>query len=449
MISRSRRGLQAAPLSIFVPKGMEADQGAITQITTCMAPDGVDVAVAGSLSADHHVGYSAPIGASIAYPDHVSPSGVGFDIGCGNKAVKTSLLYQDIRTDLPKIMDEITRRISFGMGVPAREEVKDHPVFDKIADAEMVQQRNMLGKARAQLGTVGSGNHYVDLFREEETDRVWIGVHFGSRGFGHGTASGFLALAAGLGWDDRAPAGEMFSPPVLLWANSSLGHLYIRAMQLAGDYAYAGRDVVCDKVLEILGASSMDEVHNHHNFAWLEDVGGTPCWVVRKGATPLWPGQRGFVGGSMGENAVIIEGRDDVTLEGAEALWSAPHGAGRVMSRTEAKGKQRKRQYCQRCDYLQGPGMPKLEVCPGCNASQLLTKWVQEKEGKIDWKAARADLEAKGIHLRGGGADEAPGAYKRLPAVLEAHAAHIKVCHQLRPIGVAMAGADVKDSYKD
>jgi tRNA-splicing ligase RtcB len=432
------------PLSIFTPEGTEPDAGAVQQMHTCMEAGG---AVAGSLSADHHLGYSAPIGASIAYPDYISPSGVGYDIGCGNKAVATSLLYQDVRKDLVGIMDEITRRISFGMGVPAAEEVKDHPVFDQIAHAALSHQRRMLGKARSQLGTVGSGNHYVDLFRDEKTDRVWVGVHFGSRGFGHGTASGFLALAAGLEWGANAPGGEMHSPPVLLDTRSPLGFMYIEAMRLAGEYAYAGRDVVCDKVLEILGAQSVDEVHNHHNFAWREQTPYGHAWVIRKGATPLWPGQRGFVGGSMGENAVIIEGFESFTAH--DALHSAPHGAGRAMSRTEAAGKRRKRQYCDRCGYTQQPGTPRLEVCPGCNASQLGTKWIQEKEGKVDWKAAKARLAASGIILKGGGADEAPEAYKRLPEVLNAHLGHVRILHELRPIGVAMAGPDVRDHYKD
>jgi NMD protein affecting ribosome stability and mRNA decay len=119
------------------------------------------------------------------------------------------------------------------------------------------------------------------------------------------------------------------------------------------------------------------------------------------------------------------------------------------MSRTEAAGKRRKRQYCDRCGYVQQPGTPRLEVCPGCNASQLGTKWIQEKEGKVDWKATKDRLVASGIILKGGGADEAPEAYKRLPDVLNAHLGHVRILHELRPIGVAMAGPDVRDHYKD
>jgi tRNA-splicing ligase RtcB (3'-phosphate/5'-hydroxy nucleic acid ligase) len=108
-----------------------------------------------------------------------------------------------------------------------------------------------------------------------------VGVHFGSRGFGHKTASGFLALAQGLSFDGRAQEGEMDSPPVLFEVGSELGDAYVAAMELAGEYAYAGRDIVVDKVLEILSAEARHEVHNHHNFAWREEHFGRNYWVVQ------------------------------------------------------------------------------------------------------------------------------------------------------------------------
>lgn len=441
-------------LTIFSPADVDVDQGAITQMLTCMAAGD---AAAGVLCADNHLGYSMPIGGAIAYPDYVSPSGVGYDIGCGNKAVSTSLFLSDVKSDMPKIMDEIARRISFGVGRPNNEEV-DHPVFDRInRDSPMPGVRNLLGNARKQLGTVGSGNHYVDIFAEEGTDRIWIGVHFGSRGFGHKIASGFLALAQGKGFDEHAAEGEMNSPPVLLHKDSPLGHLYIESMTLAGEYAYAGRDTVVDKVLEILGSPAvLDEVHNHHNFAWLEDTAYGPAWVIRKGSTPLYPGQKGFVGASMAENAVIIEGFLSAAAEidgyysGWPALWSAPHGAGRAMSRTEAKGKQRKRSQCQDCGEQQSRGEASFgNECPYCYSPNTKRIWVQESEGKVDWKAAQKNLTRLGIELRGGDADEAPAAYKRLPAVLQAHSDYVRVTNTLRPIGVAMAGNNIWDPFKD
>jgi tRNA-splicing ligase RtcB len=369
-------------------------------------------AAAGVLCADGHVGYSQPIGGAVAYPDHISPSGVGFDIACGNKAVRTDLPVGDVLPDLPRVMDEVFERISFGVGRKNKEPV-DHPVIDRIGEAEFSPQRKLRHLAAEQLGTVGAGNHYVDLFAGDD-DHVWVGVHFGSRGFGHKTASGFLALAAGRRFNESAPGGEMDSPPVLLHVGTELGQAYVAAMELAGEYAYAGRDVVVDRVLEILGATATYSVHNHHNFAWREKHGGRNVWVIRKGCTPAFPGQEGFVGATMGEPSVILRGRD--TAAGADLLFSTVHGAGRVMSRTQAAGRRRKGKHT--------PGL-------------------------IDFGAVREELAGAGIELRGGAADEAPAAYKRLDAVLAAHADTIEVMHRLTPIGVAMAPARTYDPYRD
>ena len=413
----------------------------------------------GVLCADHHPGYSQPIGGAVAYEGYVSPSGVGYDIGCGNKAVCTELTPKDLdELGVERIMREITKRVSFGMGVPARERA-DHPVLEKIRNAEFAPQRKLAALAASQLGTVGSGNHYVNLM-EDERGRVWVGVHFGSRGFGHKTASGFLAMAQGLAFDARATEGEMDSPPVLLEVGTELGESYTAAMQLAGEYAYAGRDVVVDTVLQILSAEAVHEVHNHHNFAWREEHHGRTYWVIRKGCTPARPGQEGFVGGSMGDESVILEGVESGVAE--ESLFSTVHGAGRIMSRTQAAGRvrRRKRWACSHrdCDRVFDVGgvsshnaAPKRGVCPEHPDARLSKVWVEEqlKPGKVDWPAVQARLREQGIVLLGGGADEAPEVYKRLPDVLDAHAGSIRVKHTLRPLGVAMAGRDVYDPYKD
>lgn len=422
------------------------DQRAVDQLRRC-AEEGD--AVRGVLCADGHVGYSQPIGGAVAYADYISPSGVGYDIACGNKAVRTDVLVDDVRGDLAKIMDEVFERISFGVGRKNNEPV-DHPVLEQIRAADFAPQRQLVDMAAQQLGTVGSGNHYVDLF-EGDDGYVWIGVHFGSRGFGHKTASGFLALAEGKRFGEHATEGEMDSPPILFHVDSDLGQSYIAAMHLAGAYAYAGRDTVVEKVLEILDAHATYEVHNHHNFAWRERHGDTDVWVIRKGCTPAFPGQAGFVGATMGEPSVILEGVESPAS--ADLLYSTVHGAGRVMSRTRAAGKTRKRWACNNrdCDWYQGPGEHKPEDsrCPTCGHDQLSKRWVQMVAGEIDWPAATADLETRGVELRGGGADEAPGAYKRLDAVLGYHGDSIRILHRLTPIGVAMAGVDTFDPYKD
>src|SRR5690606_20312824 len=133
--------------------------------------------------------------------------------------------------------------------------------------------------------------------------------HFGSRGFGHRTATGFLNLAANRPFDARLPGESMDAPPTLIKADSELGHAYLAAMELAGEYAYAGRDYVVDQVLAILGAQATYEVHNHHNYAWKETHFGRSVYVIRKGATPCHPGQESFVGGSMADIAVILRGK--------------------------------------------------------------------------------------------------------------------------------------------
>jgi tRNA-splicing ligase RtcB len=435
----------------------QVDARSLAQLKRCMSAGDADHGV---LCADHHPGYSQPIGGAIAYEGFVSPSGVGYDIGCGNKAVRTELTRADLEAagGVAAVMAQIRERISFGIGVPARERV-DHKVLERISTADFVPQRRLAQTAANQLGTVGSGNHYVNVM-EDEHGLIWVGVHFGSRGFGHRTASGFLALAQGLAFDGHARDGEMDSEPVLFPLDSELGQSYIAAMELAGEYAHAGRDVVVAKVLEILGAEATYEVHNHHNFAWHEQHGGRDYWVVRKGCTPAQPGQEGFVGGSMGDESVILEGL--ASAEATASLFSTVHGAGRVMSRTRAAGKVRRRKRwacsdrdCHRAFDLDGdgagPATSRRGICPDHPEAGVHKVWIEEqvRPGVVDWPAVQAELVAQDIVLVGGGADEAPEVYKRLPEVLAAHAGSIRVTHTLRPLGVAMAGRDVRDPYMD
>jgi tRNA-splicing ligase RtcB len=356
-----------------------------------------------------------PIGGVVGYRNYVSPSGVGYDIACGNLAARTDLRAADI-ADWTGLAAEIQRRVSFGIGRRNDHPIAGHAVFDRIAASPVRQQRALLTLAREQLGTVGSGNHYVDVL-EDEDGRVWIGVHFGSRGFGHRTATGFMRIAQGGTWEDGRGEGGMESPPLLLPLNRPSGEDYLEAMAIAGEYAYAGREAVVERVRAILGASIVETVHNHHNFAWKETHGGEPMLVVRKGATPAFPGQRGFVGGSMGDVSVILEGVDSAASRAA--LFSTVHGAGRVMSRTQAAGKRNRR------------------------TGKVL------EPGAVDWRAAERQVRDFGVVLRGGGPDEAPQVYRRLETVLDAHTGTIRIVHRLRPRVVVMAGPNEFDPYKD
>src|SRR5579875_3857887 len=197
-----------------------------------------------ALMADGHLGYGVPIGGVIASESKISPTAVGFDIACGNKAVRLDMPGSELRANIHRVMDDIWRTLSFGIGRKNKERI-DHPLFDRKAHEgwATAAAAPLKGKAEEQLGTIGSGNHYVDLFTDEH-DRVWIGVHFGSRGLGHGIATWFLKAAG-------AKDGMMVEP-VFLDVDSDLGRQYIAAMQLGGAYAYAGRDWVCARIARVL-----------------------------------------------------------------------------------------------------------------------------------------------------------------------------------------------------
>jgi tRNA-splicing ligase RtcB len=385
-----------------------------------------------ALMADGHMGYVMPIGGVAAYRGEVSVVGVGFDIACGNAAIRTDLGVEEflglgrdeVDADparvsasprLRELANDLFAELSFGIGgkntsddAPVGDPLFEDDAWSIVPDAKGLRD-GLLAKARAQLGTIGSGNHYVDVFVDED-GVIWVGVHFGSRGLGHTVASSFLALSQGGDWGDRGREKE-----VLLELASPLGADYWALMNLAGRYAYAGREWVARKVVRMLGAKEVDLVHNHHNFAWKEEHDGEELVVVRKGATPAFPGQKGFVGGSMGDDAVILEGTDydhGPTGEQREALFSTVHGAGRVMGRTAARGK-----------WKRGRQVQRGRISPG-----MMQGW----------------LEKKGVVLRGGGLDEAPQVYRRLPEVLEAQGDTVKVLRTLRPLVVCMAPANTR-----
>src|SRR5436309_8870411 len=209
----------------------EHDERTKEQMARCMQHGSVR---GGVLCADGHLGYAQPVGGVIAYDEHISVSGVGFDIACGNMAVKLDVSKKAIEDRIEPILTKIASNVSFGLGRANKEKV-EHELFDSSLwqDSEVVGR--LKSTAREQLGTVGSGNHYVDLFEDEE-GFVWIGVHFGSRGLGHKTATKYLAEAGGRDGMDVEPA--------LVRADSQLGERYLAAMGLAGAYAYAGREWV-------------------------------------------------------------------------------------------------------------------------------------------------------------------------------------------------------------
>ena len=424
--------------------GYSYDVQAVQQITTVAGHGWVANA---ALMADNHLGYSMPIGGVAAYREMVSPSGVGYDIGCGVMAVRTSISIDQVRADLGRLADQIATRISFGIGRKSARRI-DHPLFDSPIWGDVPEltelasgrkgQWSLRTRAEAQLSTVGSGNHYVDLLVEPKDGSLWIACHFGSRGFGHGVATGFLNLAAHRPFHAGQISGEsMHAVPALLplseaaavelgarpqdaAARAEIGRRYELAMKLAGEYAYAGRELVTAEVLDLLGATAVETVHNHHNYAWNEEHDGEMVHVVRKGATPAFPGQTGFIGGSMGDCAVVVEGVDSQLSR--RTLRSTVHGAGRVMSRSKAKGNRK--------------GTRK-----GLITRQMMAERLNEFRRESGYP----------LEVRGGDVDESPFVYRKLDEVVRAHeeTGTVRVTHRLLPVAVVMAGADVQDPFKD
>ena len=390
----------------------DIDEKALEQMRFCLSVDGV---IDGALMADNHMGYSAPIGSVIVMEsDKIVPGWVGYDIGCGIRAVRTDLKFYDQsisewQSFAKHIYQDV---ISFGIG--GKNEVSvEHELFDSDLWAHEFFAP-LKEKAQKQLGTIGSGNHFVD-FLFDANGCVWIMTHFGSRGFGHSVASGFINLGEGKKFFDKISGEKEGVAPKVYSTETELGALYFNAMQLAGEYAYAGRDWVVETIAAEMGANIVESVHNHHNFAWVENHNGSDVMVIRKGATPLYTDSLSVVGGSMGDISVVISAKE--TNLYYEGYRSAMHGAGRVMSRTQAAGK-------------------------------LNRKTGVRSGGLISVEKMHDALSEYGVTLFGGGTDESPFVYRSLTDVVNAYD-YVDVKHQLRPFVVMMAGIDVFDPYKD
>lgn len=378
-------------------------QEAVDQMSAAMKHGGYRCA----LMADHHIGYSVPVGGVIAFEGQICVNGIGYDIACGNKAVRLNCELSRVKSNIYREMNEIRKHISFGVGRKNNEPVS-HDLFDDPVWSEFPLLASLKDKAISQLGTVGSGNHYIDVF-SDAASQCWVGCHFGSRGLGHSIATHFVKAGGG--------KDGVHADPVIFDEKSDLGEQYLKCMELAGRYAYAGRDWVCKKVAEILRGDIVEEIHNHHNFAWKERHFDKDLWVIRKGATPCFPNQKGFVGGSMGDISVILQGKESESAK--ESLYSTIHGAGRFMGRVQAKGKT-----CRK-------------------TGKQLTEGLVKRDEHDAW------MKRMGVELRGGGLDESPYAYKRIEQVLAAHSESIEILHTLTPIGVVMADEREYDPYKD
>ena len=382
-----------APYKIW---GEGLEEGALSQMRNAVE---LPVAVAGALMPDAHQGYGLPIGGVLAVENAVIPYAVGVDIAC---RMKLSVLDMPAASGLKRRLEDMKRVLEtetrFGMGGGW-----DRPLHHDVLDADWnitKVTREVAAKARVQLGTSGSGNHFVE-FGVLTLSRPELGLepgeylallsHSGSRGSGAAVAKHYSDLAMKL----HPELPKELKHLAWLGMDSEEGQEYWAAMNLMGEYAAANHAIIHKKIAKALGVDVLAGVENHHNFAWLEShvVDGVQreLYVHRKGATPAGRGVLGVIPGSMATPGFVVRGKGN-----AESLMSASHGAGRAMSRTAAKN-------------------------------------------KFNWKMIRPQLEAAGVTLLSAGIDENPLSYKDINAVMGAQRDLVDVIARFDPKIVKMA----------
>lgn len=390
-----RREREPAPWKQW-GSGLEGE--AVKQMANACA---LPVSVAGALMPDAHVGYGLPIGGVLATDNTVIPYAVGVDIACRMRLTifdRPASTIAGMRDRLANIIGEETR---FGIGATFKQR-REHEVMDDDWSVSPVTQRNR-DKAWAQLGTSGSGNHFVEFgaFTVTEAEAgvppgeyVALLSHSGSRGTGAQVCEHYSRRAM----DRHAELPNELKRLAWLSLDDEDGQEYWAAMNLMGRYAAANHALIHKHIARKFGASILLEVENHHNFAWKERhlVDGVEREVIvhRKGATPAGLGVLGIIPGSMASPGFLVRGKGDT-----ESLHSASHGAGRVMSRTKAK--------------------------------QSFT-----------WGAVKKLLAEKQVDLISAGIDEVPGVYKDIHEVMAAQTDLVEVLGRFDPRLVKMAGGN-------
>lgn len=355
------------------------------------------IAVSGAQMPDGHVGYGLPIGCVLACRDAVIPYGVGVDIGC---RMKLSIMPEDasrLAGWKDKLKKTLTAQTRFGVGAEfSARDKRDHAVMEDSAWDELPPAlRRLRDKAWAQLGTSGSGNHFVE-WGELNLEHEELGLspgnylallsHSGSRGLGASIAQYYTNEAF-----SQCPLPKEFKHLAWLSLRSDAGRGYWNAMNLAGAYASANHDLIHRHILRNAGLQASAQVENHHNFAWLEEHGGEQLVVHRKGATPAGKGVLGVIPGTMADPGFVVRGKGH-----PESLDSASHGAGRRLSRKAAKA-----------------AITRHEI--------------------------KEYLAQRGVELISGGVDEAPMAYKNIEEVMAAQKDLVKPIATFRPRIVLMA----------
>lgn len=292
---------------------------------------------------DVHAGMGATIGSVIATKEAVIPAAVGVDIGCGMLAARTNLTKHTFNErKLQRLMQEILFRVPVGFAQRSKENTRwkscepfEEPLKEILSHEPTMLDPMVKSEWHAQLGTLGGGNHFIELTADEE-ERLWIMLHSGSRGIGNIMASFFIARAKTLAKENGEELPDIYLAS--LKEGTEDFDLYMKAAHWAQDYAMANRQIILEDVIEalrVLKPSTELEgeiVNCHHNYVAQEEHFGETIWVTRKGAIRAGLGEKGIIPGSMGACSYIVEG-----LGNEESFCSSSHGAGRKMSRTEAK----------------------------------------------------------------------------------------------------------------
>lgn len=292
----------------------------------------LDCVVQGALMPDAHSGYTLPIGSVIAVEDKVFPSFVGYDIGCGMCAVPTSFSREGVEREKKAIFDQIYRNVPTGFSHNERAVEWSYP--GPVSDFVM---RDLLavGAPSKQIGTLGGGNHFIEI-GYDETDRVWIVIHSGSRNVGHKIATHYMKIASG---SDKAREGHYG-----LHVSSKAGQDYIDDLAFGLQFALDNRLAMIKRVEAAIGhyvsggvdyAQLINRNHNHAEVRWLScpiTRSMRPTWVHRKGATHAETGMMGVIPGNMRDGSFIVRGKGN-----PDSLFSSSHGAGRILSRKKAK----------------------------------------------------------------------------------------------------------------
>ncbi|TXF91800.1 RtcB family protein [Neolewinella aurantiaca] len=353
------------------------------------------VAAAGALMPDAHHGYGLPIGGVLATVGAVIPYGVGVDIGCRMCLSVYDLPGNLADTDQSRLATILRKETAFGLNAHAR--VNDHAVLADETFRYLPAAKKLLGKAAKQLGSSGGGNHFVEFgnvelpadnaFERPAGSYLAVLSHSGSRGMGAALAMHYTDLAMK---ECRLP--KQLKSLAWLDLRKDAGAEYWAAMTLAGDYASACHDDIHARIGASLGEKSIVRIENHHNFAWKDKLpDGTDVVVHRKGATPAAKGELGIIPGSMADPGFIVRG-----LGNPASLNSASHGAGRQLSRSEAKN-------------------------------------------SISGSSLKSLLKERKVLLIGGGLDEAPGAYKDIREVMAGQTDLVEVLGEFHPRVVRMA----------